>query len=139
MSVGQTTSVRVDAVPDKELFGRVTDISTIAKMDFSSGWPPKKSFDLIIQLDQTDARLRPGMSATIRVAVDKIPNSTLIPVKAVFSKQGRTLAYVLHGAAFEERAIAVSRRSTEEVVVTKGLASGEKVALKDPTLKESAD
>lgn len=139
MNVGQTASVRVDAVPDKELFGRVADISTIAKMDFSSGWPPKKSFDLTIQLDQSDARLRPGMSTTIRVAVDKIPNSILIPVKAVFSKQGRTLAYVQHGAAFEERVIAVSRRSTDEVVVTKGLAGGEKVALKDPTLKESAD
>ncbi|HEV2348417.1 MAG TPA: efflux RND transporter periplasmic adaptor subunit [Terriglobia bacterium] len=139
MSVGQTASIRVDAVPDKELFGRVTDISTIAKMDFSSGWPPKKSFDLTIQLDQSDPRLRPGMSATIRVAVDRVPNSTLIPVRAVFSKQGRTLAYVLRGTAFEERTIEVSRRSSEEVVVTKGLARGEKVALKDPTLKESAD
>jgi HlyD family secretion protein len=139
LAMGQTASVRVDAVPDKELVGRVTEISTIAKIDFSSGWPPKKNFDLTIQLDQSDTRLRPGMSATIRVAVDKIPNSTLIPVKAVFSKQGRTLAYVLLGSAFQERVIEVSRRSTEEVVVTKGLTRGEKVALKDPTLKESAD
>lgn len=139
MSAGQNASIRVDAVPDKELIGRVTDISTIAKMDFSSGWPPKKSFDLTIQLEQSDPRLRPGMSTTIRVAVDKVPNSTLIPVKAVFSKEGRTLAYVVRGAAFEERTIEVSRRSTEEVVVNKGLARGEKVALKDPTLKESGE
>jgi len=139
LSLGQTATVRVDAVPDKELSGRVTDISTIAKMDFSSGWPPKKNFDLTLQLAQMDPRLRPGMSATLRIAVERFPNSILIPAKAAFSKQGRMVAYVLHGSTFEERAIEVSRRSAEEVVVTKGLARGEQVALKDPTIKETSD
>ncbi len=139
MRVGQTASVRVDAVPDKELTGHIADISTLAKLDFSSGWPPKKNFDLTLQLDQTDSRLRPGMSSTVRLAVERLPNSILIPAKAAFSKQGRTVAYVLHGSNFEERTIEVSRRSAEEVVVAKGLARGERVALKDPTIKETSD
>ena len=116
----------------------MAEISTLAKLDFSSGWPPKKNFDLIVRLDQTDPRLRPGMSSTIRVAVGTLPNSILIPVRAAFSKQGRTVAYVLRGSSFEERAIEVSRRSAEEVVVAKGLKNAERVALKDPTLKEEA-
>jgi len=136
---GQTASIRVDAVPDKELTGHVAEIATLAKMDFSSGWPPKKSFDMSLQLDQTDPRLRPGMSATVRIAVERVPNSILIPSKSAFSKQGRTVAYVLRGAAFEERTIEVSRRSAEEVVVAKGLSRGERVAVKDPTAKETSD
>jgi HlyD family secretion protein len=138
MRVGQTSTVRVDAVPDKELTGHIADISTLAKLDFSSGWPPKKNFDLTLELDQSDSRLRPGMSSTVRLAVERLPNSILIPAKAAFSKQGHTVAYVMHGSNFEERAIEVSRRSAEEVVVTKGLARGEKVALKDPTMKEAS-
>ena len=139
LKAGQSVSVRVDAVPDKELTGHVAEISTLAKMDFSSGWPPKKNFDLIVQLDQGDARLRPGMSSTLRVAVERLPNSLLIPARAAFSKQGRTVAYVLHGSNFEERAIEVARRSAEEIVVAKGLKDGERIALKDPTVKEASE
>ncbi|MGD0697740.1 MAG: efflux RND transporter periplasmic adaptor subunit [Terriglobia bacterium] len=139
LKAGQPVSIRVDAVPDKELSGHVAEISALAKLDFSSGWPPKKNFDLIVRLDQTDPRLRPGMSSTIRVAVERLPNSILIPARAAFSKQGRTVAYVLHGSNFEERVIEVARRSTEEVVVAKGLKSNERVALKDPTVKEASE
>ncbi len=139
LKAGQPVSIRVNAVPDKELSGHVAEISALAKLDFSSGWPPKKNFDLIVRLDQTDARLRPGMSSTIRVAVERLPNSILIPARAAFSKQGRTVAYVLHGSNFEERVIEVARRGTEEVVVAKGLKSNERVALKDPTVKEASE
>lgn len=139
LTAGQSVSIRVDAVPDKELTGHVAEISTLAKLDFSSGWPPKKNFDLIVRLDQTDPRLRPGMSSTLRVAVERLPNSLIIPARAAFSKQGRTVAYVLHGSNFEERVIEVSRRSAEEVVVAKGLTNAERVALKDPTLKETSE
>jgi len=79
------------------------------------------------------------MSSTIRVVVDRIPNLILIPAKAAFSKQGRTVAYLLHGSAFEERTIEVSHRNSDEVAVAKGLTGGERVALKDPTVKESSD
>lgn len=138
LQAGQVATVRVDAVPDKDFPSRVTDISTLASMDFSNGWPPKKNFDLTLQLEQIDPRMRPGMSATVRVAVENIPNSILIPVKAAFSKEGRTVAYVLHGDKFEERTIEVSRRSAEDAVVTKGLDVGERVALQDPTVKEGS-
>lgn len=131
----QDATVRVDAVPDKEFPARVVEISTLAKMDFTNGWPPKKNFDLTLKLERIDPRLRPGMSASVRVAVERIPNSILIPIKAAFSKEGRTVAYVLHGANFEERTIEVSRRSADEAVVTRGLAPGERIATQDPTIK----
>ena len=134
---GQPVSVRVDAVPDKELTGRVTEISPLAKMDFS-GWPPTKNFDLAIQLDQADPRLRPGMSATARVAVDSLPDSILVPADAVFQKRGRSVVYRLRGAGFEEREIVISRRNNEQVAVSRGLTAGDRVARKDPTIEEKA-
>jgi len=131
----QTATVRVDAVPDKELSGRVAIISPLAKPDFSS-WPPVKNFDLAVQLDLGDPRIRPGMSATARVAVDRQPNSILIPVEAIFTKNGLSLVYVLSGAKFQERLVDIGRRGSGQAVVLRGLRAGERVALKDPTLKE---
>ncbi|MBI3403882.1 MAG: hypothetical protein HY046_00290, partial [Acidobacteria bacterium] len=114
----------------------VADISALAKLDFS-GWPPAKNFDLILQLDQVDPRLRPGMSATARVAAERLKNSLLIPAEAAFQKDGRSVVYVLNGSRFEERPILISRRSTTQILVATGVKSGERVALKDPTLTET--
>jgi multidrug resistance efflux pump len=118
LGVGQTATVRVEALPDKELAGRVIEISAIAKPDFS-GWPVTKNFDFVVQLQETDSRLRPGMSANARVVVERLPNSLLAPVTASFQKAGRQVTYVLRGGQFEERVIEVSRRNREQLVITR--------------------
>jgi HlyD family secretion protein len=133
LALGQTATVRLDAVPDRDFTGKVSDISPLARVDFSN-WPPAKNFDLTVQLDQTDPRLRPGMSANARVAVATVPGSILIPASASFQKGGKTVAYVRRGSRFEERSIDVSRRGRDVLAVSRGLAVGEQVALKDPTL-----
>ncbi len=136
LKLGQTATVRIDAVPDKEFSARLVEISPLAKVDFSGGWPFPRNFDVSVQLDQVDPRVRPGMSATARVAVEKLPDRILIPAEATFQKFGKTVAYVLHGSRFEERVIQIARRGEGQVVVAQGLKPGERVALKDPTAEK---
>ena len=132
---GQPVTVRIDAVLDKEFPAHVVEISALAKIDFS-GWPFPRNFDVAAQLDQSDVRVRPGMSATARVAVEKLPDSILVPPEATFQKFGKTVAYVLSGSSFQERDILVAKRSESHVVVARGLKPGERVALKDPTASQ---
>jgi hypothetical protein len=54
----------------------------------------------------------------------------------MFQKSGQEVVYVWRGTQFEERAIDVGRRSGDRILVAKGVAVGEQVALKDPTAKE---
>jgi len=136
INLGQTATVRVDAVPDREFAGKVERISPLASMDFSAGWPFPRNFKLELTLDQTDPRLRPGMSATARLAVDRVPDAILIPTEASFQNAGQTVAYVLRGSRFEERIIQVGRRSEGQLLVTSGVSPGERVATKDPTVKQ---
>jgi HlyD family secretion protein len=132
MQPGQHVVVRADALPDRELTGRIGDISTLARIDFSN-WPPQRNFDLVVQLDQTDPRLRPGMNTTVRVAVDRLPDAVLIPVRAVFEKDGRSVAYVARPrGGWEERLVQIARRGQEQLVVRDGVRPDERVALKDP-------
>ena len=58
-SAGQRRPVRVDAVPDRELTGSLTDISVVAKPDFSS-LPPARNFDLDDRDRRHRSRLRPA-------------------------------------------------------------------------------
>jgi multidrug efflux pump subunit AcrA (membrane-fusion protein) len=132
MQQGQRVIVRADAVPDKELVGKIGDISALARVDFSN-WPPQRNFNLIVEIDQMDPRLRPGMNTTVRVAVDRVADAVLIPARAIFEKDGRTVAYVQRvRGGWDERLVQVARRGQEQLVVREGVQPGERVALKDP-------
>lgn len=131
---GQVVTARVDALPDRDFAGKVAEISPLAKPDFSS-WPLTMYFDVKVALDHPDARLRPGMSVTERIAVDKFANVIMVPKEAVFAKSGRSVAYVLvRGDEFEERTVNVGHRGGGQVEIVSGLRKGERVALKDPTV-----
>jgi len=134
LKLGQTATVRVDAVPDRSFGGRVEAISPTASLDFNGGWPIPHNFSVDLAFSESDPRITPGMAATIRVGVAKIPDGMVIPASAVFRKAGRAVAYLQRGSKFEETPVEVSRRNTEEVLLARGLQAGERVALKDPTL-----
>jgi HlyD family secretion protein len=129
-------TAHLDAIADREFSGRIAQISTIATSDFSGGWPFSRDFDLSIALDQTDQRIRPGMTARVTVVVEKIPNVLTIPVQASFQKSGQTVVYVWAGSKFEERAIQIGRRSGDRILVVHGLRPEDRVALEDPTARE---
>lgn len=129
--VGQPASLSIDALGGKELRGHIERIATLAKMDAST-WPPKRGFEIVLALDETDARLRPGMSANARVELSRVPNQRLLPARAVFVRDGATVAYVRKGRAFERRVLTVAHRSDETVAVSAGVSAGEDVAVVEP-------
>ena len=131
--LGQTATVRVDAVPDREFQAHIAQISALAKTDFTT-WPPPRNFDVTLQLDTKDSRLRPGMGSNGRILVNRVPGSILIPVGALFTRNGLSIVYVLAGTKFVPRPVAVGLRNDEQLAIASGLQEGEKVALKDPTL-----
>jgi len=136
LKVGQSGTVRVEAVPDGSFEGRVETISPTASLDFNAGWPVPRNFTVEVTLANGDARLAPGMGAVVRLAVDRVPDAIVIPSSALFRKAGRTVVYVRHGSKFEEAAVEVLRRSGDEVLIGKGLQPGKQLAMKDPTLTE---
>ena len=128
----QQAAIRIDAIADKEFSATVAEISPIAKLDYSS-WPFTKNFDVALQIQEADARIRPGLSASARIAVERVPDSILAPLEAVFEKNGRSIVYVLRGSSFEERRVEVARRGKSQIMIASGLRAGERVATKDPT------
>ena len=133
----QQATIRIDAIADKEFSAIVAEISPIAKLDYSS-WPFTKNFDIALQIQETDASIRPGLSASARIAVERVQDSILVPLEAIFEKNGRSVAYVLHGSGFDERTVEVARRGKSQIMIAAGLRAGERVATKDPTLEKQS-
>lgn len=136
LALKQKVTVQFDAIPDRQFTGSVEQIGTIASLDFSGDWPFPLNFNLQIALDQQDPRLKPGLTAQVTVVVDRVPDVITIPTQAMFQKSGQTLAYVWDGSKFREQSITVGRTSRDRILVASGLHPGDRVALKDPTVKE---
>jgi len=136
LKTGQPVNVQLDAIPDRQFTGRIDTISAAATTDFSAGWPFPKNFTVQVLLDQTDNRLKPGMTAQLSIVVEKVKDAITIPVQSSFQKSGRTVVYVARGSTFEEREVEEGRRSGDRILIAKGLQAGERIALKDPTGKE---
>src|ERR1700751_3203312 len=136
LALNQAVTVHLDAIPDRQFTGKIEEISTIATEDYSAGWPIPRNFDLRIALDQLDPRQRPGMTAQITIIVERIPDVLIIPVHATFQKGGETFAYVWDGSKFRQHVVEVSKRSGDRVVIGKGVQTGDRVALQDPTAEE---
>jgi HlyD family secretion protein len=132
LKVGQTAVVKIEAVPGKDFTARVDLISVLARVDFSSGWPPVRNFDLGLVLQDRDARIRPGMTATARIAADRLPNVTLVPVETIFQHNGRPVVYRLRGSKFDEQPIDIVRRGREQAAVGAGVEPGDRLASHRP-------
>jgi HlyD family secretion protein len=132
LKVGQQAIVKIEAVPGQDFNAHVDLISVLAKVDFSSGWPPVRNFDLGLVLANPDPRIKPGMTATARISADRLPNTTIVPVEAIFQKDGRPVVYRLHGSKFDEQTIEIVRRGREQAAVSAGVNPGDKLAVRRP-------
>ena len=135
LNPGQDAIVKIEAVPGKEFKARIDKISLLARVDFSSGWPPPKNFDLGLVLLEVDPRIRTGMTAVARIATERVPNVVLVPSESVFQKDGSPIVYKLDGSLFREQPIEISRRGKEQAVVTSGVEPGDRIATRKPAVE----
>jgi hypothetical protein len=84
--------VHLDAVPERPYKSAVSKISLLARVDFAGAWPPARDFDIELEMADADARLKPGMTATVRIAVARHPNALLVPSQAVTLVNGQPTA-----------------------------------------------
>jgi multidrug efflux pump subunit AcrA (membrane-fusion protein) len=131
---GQRVAVRAEAVPNHEYQGTVTDISLLARTDFMGGWPPAKLFDLVVTIDDSDGRLRPGMTVTGRIDVGRLPDVLLAPAEAVFTVDGQTRVYRRARRGFDAVPVTVIRRGRDQAAVTGDVTEGDEIALVRPDL-----
>lgn len=132
LKASQDAVVRIEAIPGRDFKARINNISVLARVDFSSGWPPTRNFDLNLILLDGDAKIRPGMTATARIATDRIPDVTLVPAEAIFQKDGAPIVYKLDGAGFVETRVEVKRRGREQAVIASGVGPGDRISRRRP-------
>lgn len=128
---GQQVIVTLDAFPDKIYKGVVGKKSTLARRKE----PGSKInvFDVEIDIINHDENVKPGMSASCRVIVDRISDVIQVPLEAVFQKDGEVVVYLKNK---DKRVVQVGLRNDMLVEIISGLDGDERISLVDPTLDE---
>lgn len=79
-SVGQTATIKLDALPYEEFSGKIVKISPKAVVINSA-----KVFPVEISINSTGDKVKPGMTAAISILGESRENVLIVPIGAVFA------------------------------------------------------
>jgi len=133
LRVDQTVEVLIEAVAGLSVTGVVERIAPQATIKNNI-----KGFAARIALKDADPRIRPGMTANIKIPVASAANVTAVPLAAVFTEregedgQLERFVYVRKGETFEKRFIKVGVSDFFYAEIQEGLTEGEVVSTELP-------
>jgi RND family efflux transporter MFP subunit len=133
LRVSEPVEISIEAVPGLKVSGVVERVSPQATIKNNI-----KGFAARIVLKNVDPRVRPGMTANVKIPVASADNVTAVPLSAVFTEknpdtsQMERFVYVQQGEAFEKRNVKVGVSDFFFAEIQGGLSPGEVVSLEMP-------
>ncbi len=120
--------IRLDAFPDRELSGVVTKVNEYPE---PTSWHSThiKEYGTTIRIDGSPPGLRPGLTAEVRILIERIPNVLQLPVQAVFEHGGKFYCIVPRRAGLEARELSIGSTNDTTVVIKEGIQEGDGVIL----------
>src|SRR5947209_181253 len=133
LKAGQTVELSVDALPGETFKGKVQTVGGATSHEF---WDDntRRKFDVAVQLDSTDPRLRPGFAVRLNILGDNLSRAVSIPGGAIFDHDGKKVVYCKRNRGFEMQEVKV-RALSEGRAILSGLPPGTVVALVNPEKK----
>ncbi len=146
LHLGQEAQIQFDALPGRTFAGVVSSVGVVAREVWMWEDPTAEAnervFDVLVKVKQTSggappaaSGLKPGLNARANIILKRLPNRLSVALEAVLERDGRSYVYVKQGddrgrlTAFVRRQVQIGERNDVAVVVRKGLAGGEVVAL----------
>jgi HlyD family secretion protein len=99
--VNQPAKIHVDAIPEKEYNGHVAEIGSSAALKQGTG-AGMRYFTVKVQIDNTDERLRPGMTAQVSIITTTSGSALSVPIQSVVERVPPALAKSKSGTDDED-------------------------------------
>ena len=129
IAVGQPAEVSFGAVLDQEYAGRVVSVS-------QTGTPVQGVvyYSVTVELTDADARVKPGMTAAVNIAVNQLTDVLLVPNRAVrVIEGGQRVVYILVDDNLVQVPIKLGASADAYSVVLEGdLTAGDTIVLNPP-------
>jgi HlyD family secretion protein len=97
VTLGQTAEVRVDALPDTTLTGRVSEIANSPSIQDMETQEQQTNFKVDVMIDNPPKALRPGMTADVEIKTATRDSVLYVPIQAVVVRSPEELKPVVKG------------------------------------------
>ena len=125
IKVGQKVRAGVDAFPEKEYTGLVTEVANIGEQLPNTD---AKVFEVVIKLNESDPILRPSMTTSNSILTKNFDSVLYIPLEAVHSNDSMTYVHLKN----TKQVVVLDESNENEIIVEAGLDEGDKVLLSVP-------
>lgn len=115
---GRRVEVTLEALPGETFAGVVRLVGLEADLK-------TRTFPVEVEVDNAQARLRPGMLARVNVALERYEKQLLVPRYAILERENGRIVYVAQDGKAQERRIEIGASADGQVQVLKGLLPGE--------------
>lgn len=133
LKAGQSVEMKIDALPGETFSGKVQTVGGATSHEFWDDNTQHK-FDVAVELNRADPRLRPGFAVRMDILGDSLSRAVSIPSGAIFEHDGKKIVYCKRNRGFEMQEVKVGAVSEGRAILT-GLAPGTVVALVNPEKK----
>ena len=114
--------IEASALPGLQLSGRVAYVAT--HVDETN-----RTIDVRVEVDDPERRLRPGMTASVKIVVGTALDALFVPSQAVAPTANGATVWVLAEGKVTRRPVTTGERLAERVEVLSGLVAGEQVVV----------
>jgi RND family efflux transporter MFP subunit len=134
---GQTAEITLDALPGKKFTATVTRVApAAANVNGRDAFP----IETALASAQDLSEIKPGMTADVRILIEKRAKVLVLPIEAVITEKGKSTVHVRERTAggkphTREAEVKVGARNDREIEIT-GLSEGVEVMIKPPAVKD---
>ncbi len=124
LRAGQPATISVNALPNEQLAAHVVAIATLPT---SSGGVV--SYDVTLRLDQLAHGLKPGMTASAQVVVERVGDALNVASAAISGRGANASVTLVQGARRVRRAVVTGVVGDSTTQILGGLRAGDQVAI----------
>lgn len=125
----QNVEIGLDAIPDKKLTGKVTSVANIGEQRPNSD---SKVYEVIIAVAESDSVLRPAMTTSNRVIVNRVPDAMYIPLETIHVQDSTSFVFKKDGLYPVMQQVELGLMNENEVIVHRGLSMDDIIYLSVP-------
>lgn len=123
VKTGQKVKITNYTIPEDTLSGTITQISPAIDAD-------TRSFKTVININNSDLLMRPGMFAKGEIIVASVDSTIVIPKNVILSKQRGNTVFVVDKGLAQERVVSFGLENPDEVQIISGLEKSDRLVIK---------
>lgn len=141
IALGQVARVQVEGLPGQTFTGRLSKIGMLAESQNRFLNPDLKEYEVEIELDETSAQLKPGVTAVAEIMVGQVRDVPAVPIQAVYTRAGKSYVFSVKGSNISPQPVKLGASNTEWIEIKEGVEVGERILLaaRDDLLRKLPD